>query len=128
MLSILYVVHPCDAYFPVLWFLGSVPCVMYILRARLFFPLRLSLYALYFDMLRVSVCSYASYTPASLHTSCAMVPAICLRPVSCVMGILRADPFYPLCVPLRAIYSDVMCALVCPCELFVPVLCVCLVV
>jgi hypothetical protein len=76
-------------------------------------------------MLRASVCSYASCTPASLHTPCAMVPAICLRSVSRVMGILRADPFYPLCIPLRAIYSDVLCALMCPCELFVPVLCMC---
>ena len=28
-----------DVCFPVLWFLQPVPCVMYILRARLFFPL-----------------------------------------------------------------------------------------
>ena len=85
--------------FPVLWFLFPVPCAMYILRARLFCPLYLPLYALYFDMLRASVCSYASCTPVFLYTSCALVPAICLRSVSCVVCIVRADPFYPLCIP-----------------------------
>ena len=47
-------------------------------------------------------------------------------PVSgCVMCIMRTDLFYPLCIPLRAIYSDVMCALVCFRELFITVLCLC---
>ena len=78
-----------------------VPCSLcdVILRARLFCPLYLPLYALYFDMLRASVCSYASCTPVFLYTSCALVPAICLRSVSCVVCIVRADPFYPLCIP-----------------------------
>ena len=38
---------------------------------------------------------------------------------------LHARVDFPLCIPLRAIYSDVMCAPMCSYELFIPVLCLC---
>ena len=121
--------------FPVLWFLFPVSCAMYILRARLFCPLYLPLYALYFDMLRASVCSYASCTPVFLYTSCALVPAICLRSVSC--GVHRAcRPFLPvvhtlrsivlmccapLCITVSCLFLCYMCVLCFdPCALSVP--------
>ena len=77
--------------------------------------------------LSASACcpSCTLYTLTLCSFPCALVPAICLRSVF-LCGMYRAcRTFLPVVHTLRSICSDVLCAPVYPCELFIPVLYVC---
>ena len=98
----------------------QLPCFCYLTLLSLFLSMsRRCLCLVQFHVLSIlcAVHPCALYTHFLCH-----VPAIC----SCVMlcDVYHAYRFfYPLCIPLRAIYSDVMCALMCFRELFITVLC-----